>query len=131
MTCPDCGSPRELVTHPEWRYPGGGPRKYYRCRDRLFCTATHGAHPDGTPLGVPGDRATKAARIEAHDALDDLACHFGLTRKAVYAWLRDVMKLSEPEAHVGRFDEARCAEVVRLAAEAVSQTEFRKDVRRV
>src|SRR5947209_4648356 len=79
LLCPDCGSPMEAAVHPEYTYPGGGARRYYRCTNRLFCSTSHWAHPDGTPLGVPGDRATKAARVRAHDALDVLAAHFGFS----------------------------------------------------
>lgn len=119
MKCPECGAAMELVTHPEWTYPSGAPRKLYRCTDRLFCTGGHGAHPDGAPLGVPGDRATRAARVRAHDALDVLAAHFGLSRKAVYVWLRTAMQLTEAEAHVGRFTAEQCAAVVRLVKDVV------------
>ena len=113
LKCPDCGGLMELATHPEWTYPGGNPRKYYHCTDRLFCTATHWAHPDGTPLGVPGDRATKLARTEAHDALDRLQARFGIHKALVYFWLQRTMHLSVVEAHIGRFTIDQCSEVVR------------------
>lgn len=113
LKCPDCGGPMELATHPRWTYPNGKPRKYCRCTDRLFCTLTHGAHPDGTPLGVPGDRMTKLARTEAHDALDRLQTRFGMHKTLVYFWLQRTLRLSVDEAHIGRFTIDQCNEVVR------------------
>ena len=72
LTCPECGRPIEPAEHPEFIYRAAGRRKYYRCTDRLSGTATHWARPDGTSLGVPGNRATKEARVAAHESLDRL-----------------------------------------------------------
>jgi hypothetical protein len=113
LPCPECGRPMELVEHPVYTYPAGGKRLYYRCTDRLFCTATHWAHPDGTPLGVPGDRKTKEARVLAHDALEVLRIDRGWTRRRLYRWLQQALNLSQAEAHVGRFTVAQCDEVIR------------------
>lgn len=119
LKCPDCGRPTELATHPQWTYPNGKLRKYHRCGDRLFCTATHWAHLDGTPLGVPGDRATKTARSEAHEALDRLQTRFGMHKALVYFWLQRTMQLSVADAHIGRFTTEQCNEVVRLVNAAL------------
>jgi hypothetical protein len=119
LICPECGRPMELAEHPEYTYPAGGKRLYYRCTDRLFCIATHWAHPDGTPLGVPGDRTTKEARIAAHEALDHLRTRHCWSRRRLYGWLQGVMNLSKAEAHVGRLTAAQCEAVIGSVEEAL------------
>ena len=119
LTCPECGRPMELAEHPEHIYPDGGRRKYYRCTDRLFCTATHWAHPDGTPLGLPGDRATKEARVSAHEAIDRLSVRNGWSKWRLYGWLQRITNLTKEEAHIGRFTVAQCEAVIHGVEEAL------------
>lgn len=83
------------------------------------CMAAHGAHPDGTPLGIPADKKTKRARIKAHAAFDELwnkASKKGrvAARRGAYRWLREQLGMTEEECHIARFDVATCARVVVL-----------------
>lgn len=68
----------------------GKPRKFYGCSRFPDCKATHGAHPNGKPLGHPADTETKRMRMAAHRAAE-LA--FGKWdtprgRTDLYEWLR-------------------------------------------
>lgn len=104
LTCPECGSPMKLRSS---RY---GP--FYGCTAYPDCKATHGAHPDGKPLGTPADKPTKAKRIEAHDAFDKLWKENGMTRGDAYRWMQRVLNLSAREAHIGSFDIAMCERLI-------------------
>lgn len=72
------------------------------------CKAAHGAHPDGTPLGIPADDRTKQARIEAHAEFDKLWKDGPLTRGGAYRWMQAAMHMREEEAHIGRFTYEQC-----------------------
>jgi len=94
-------------------------RPFYGCTRVPDCTGTHGAHPDGRPLGTPADKATRKGRIEAHKLFDLLwqaeeKQKPKMTRAKAYAWLRRQMQLSETEAHFSRFSLGQCEEAMRL-----------------
>lgn len=115
----------------KWR-----PRKFWSCRRWPACEGSHGAHADGEPYGIPGDAATKAARILAHEAFDRLwkdseqpqesgRLTLGqprrspalMTRRDAYRWLQDAMGLEEREAHIGRFTVEQCERLIILASD--------------
>lgn len=50
----------------------GQPRKFYGCSRYPECKTTHGAHPDGSPLGFPADQETKGARTRLHKICDEI-----------------------------------------------------------
>lgn len=77
------------------------------------CGGTHGAHPDGSPLGVPADRKTRQARIAAHRAFDSLWSN-GAQRLDAYDWLAKALGIKPEECHFALFDRARCERVIEL-----------------
>jgi len=104
LTCPECGAPVRLR-----------PSRYglfYGCTTWPKCNGTHGAHPDGKPLGTPGNRETKDARIRAHAAFDTLWKNGGMKRKEAYRWMQDTLGMSQNEAHIGSFDVATCERLI-------------------
>lgn len=114
LTCPepDCGAP--MVLRVTRRAPWTG-RKFYGCSRFPECRSTHGAHPDGTPLGIPATKATKQARIRAHDVFDQLHRPGRMTRSQAYVFLAKRMGMSKDECHIGRFDAAQCDQVIAIA----------------
>lgn len=104
LTCPECAAPMHL------RPSRFG--QFYGCTRYPACNGTHGAHPDGSPLGVPANRATKDARIAAHAAFDTLWKSGGMTRKEAYRWMGGALGMSKDEAHIGLFDIATCERLV-------------------
>jgi hypothetical protein len=88
---------------------------FYGCSTWPTCTATHGAHADGTPLGIPADKVTKAARIKAHDAFDKLWQGGQMRRVEAYTWMQRVMGMTKEQAHIGRFTKAECEKLEGLA----------------
>jgi ssDNA-binding Zn-finger/Zn-ribbon topoisomerase 1 len=106
LTCPECGAGMTLKSS---RF---GP--FYGCArwPDTGCPGSHGAHPDGTPLGVPANRETKAARVRAHAAFDTLWRGGGMKRRAAYRWMQDALGLTSDEAHIGRFDVPTCERLI-------------------
>lgn len=109
LECPECGAPMVLRKSPKHDNP------FYGCSKFPECRGTHGAHPNGAPLGVPADKATKDARIQAHLLFDKLWKDRGpMERREAYEWLQGAMKMTADECHIGRFDieTCQCAEKV-------------------
>ena len=112
LMCPQCGATMRLR-----RTKFGS--LFYGCQSYPECDAGHGAHKDGSPQGVPGDKATRRARTCAHKVFDRLwDAKDGqkpiMSRHAAYAWLRKEMKLSEEKAHISHFNEAQCEQLQAL-----------------
>lgn len=108
LDCPECGHFMVLDKR--------GGRLYYRCSTKSWtnCPGTHSCHPDGRPLGIPGDAMTKAARMKTHRVFDRLWKEMGMSRGDAYRWLQTVMEMSSDEAHIGRFDEAQCEDLLAI-----------------
>ena len=85
---------------------------FWGCSQWPKCKGTHGAHPNGKPLGIPADDETKKARIEAHARFDTWWEKEGLTRKEAYRNLQRIMNLTAEEAHIGRFTKEQCQQLL-------------------
>lgn len=122
VICPDCGSLMRLRRTSKFKWKNGQGRLFYGCSSWPACKGTHGAHPDGRPLGVPADRPTKEARNAAHLAFDGLIASRHWRKGQGYAWL--AIQLGFPKAaakkecHIANFDIGMCAEVVRVCVRA-------------
>lgn len=120
LDCPECSG--KLVLRKSYRYD----RPFYGCENFPQCNATHGAHPDGSPLGIPANKETKNWRIQAHKAIDHL---WGKNegnlierekkrrRKIVYKWLAHQLNIKNvgKDCHIAKFDIARCQQVIEIA----------------
>lgn len=120
LICPKCTAPMVLRETKRFTHRNGSPRKFYGCTNWPECNCTHGAHPDGSPLGTPADDETKLARIAAHDAFDRLwKPELGgrCSRNKAYRVMQDLMGMTCDEAHIGKFTKEQCEELVRRLAE--------------
>ncbi len=113
LICPNCGPEFGAVMKLRHRRSDGSP--FWGCERFPLCKATHGAHPDGKPLGIPGTPEVKAARRRAHEAFDRLWKEGGMRRDGAYKWLADAMGLSAEAGHIGAFDVKQCERVVSLS----------------
>ena len=87
--------------------------KFYGCVNFPHCDGTHGAHEDGSPLGIPANKETKKARMAAHAAFDKLWKGDGpMTRTRAYQWMRQTMDMRKEEAHIGRFNISQCESLI-------------------
>ncbi len=115
--CPECGAAMVLKQTTRFRYPKTGkPRLFLACSTWPTCPGTHGCHPDGSPCGIPADKATKQARMQAHAWFDALWQSGRMTRRAAYRVMQRLMDMTEEEAHIARFTRDQCLLLmVRLA----------------
>lgn len=102
VTCAECSSP---MVQRESKYG-----KFYGCSRFPLCKATHGAHPDGRPLGIPADKKTKAARIRAHAEFDAFWMEQGWTRGRAYGWLVK----HGPAPHIAEMTEEDCEKLIEI-----------------
>jgi hypothetical protein len=84
--------------------------KYYEC----VCGLLHGAHPDGSLLGIPADRRTRKLRVKAHKVFDSWWKSLGLKRKKAYRHLAIIMSVPQQKAHIAMFDEEQCRTLINL-----------------
>lgn len=118
--CGECGAPMVLRVAKRGSLIG---TKFYGCSRYPYCDGTHSAHQStGEPLGVPANKATKRARIDAHAAFDQLHQTRGrMSRKQAYAWLAARLHLTADECHIGRFTIAQCQRVVTLVNQRLTR----------
>lgn len=116
VLCPDCTTPMKL--RPPGKY--GGP--WYGCPHFPDCKGSHGAHPDGRPLGVPATAAVKALRVAVHAAFDLLwkdAVRYDTVpkpRELAYRWLAMALGLDPAQCHIGGFDAETCTRALAALA---------------
>lgn len=91
---------------------------FYGCTRWPECDCKHGAHPNGDPLGIPANRATREARIRAHAVFDPLAQRWG--KKNAYRWLRDSLSLTKRETHIAKFDIPMCERTIEACNAAMN-----------
>lgn len=106
LRCPECDAP--MVLRDSKYGPFYGCSMYFATK----CPGSHGAHPDGAPMGTPANQAAKAARIRAHDAFDHMWRGMGMRKNDAYRWMAKAMGLSEDEAHIGMFTIAQCEKLI-------------------
>lgn len=121
VTCPECGSPMILRRTNKFLWKNGQGRLFYGCSRYPACRGIHGAHPNGKPLGVPGNKETKAARSRAHVQFDALQVERGWSKGKAYRWLGEQLGMKtrdevKEKCHIAMFDVATCQQVEKLCA---------------
>jgi hypothetical protein len=117
-----------LAKSKEARYPKTGkPRLYYRCANSKWCDVIAGAHPDGTPLGVPGNSETRTARYALHHVFDQLWITKRWSRQEAYDILAILTKLDTEEAHIACFDKKQCEQVMEQLEEFLELNPYQEN----
>jgi ssDNA-binding Zn-finger/Zn-ribbon topoisomerase 1 len=106
LKCGECGAEMRIHTSKKFANP------FYGCSRFPDCKGSHGAHRDGRPLGIPANKVTKMARIRAHRVFDLIWKERKMSRGEAYAWMRRKMKLSEDDAHIGKFTLEQCEQLI-------------------
>lgn len=117
LKCPNCGAELELKNSRFGPFYGCATWRATKCRGSVR------ANPDGSPVGVPVDDATKDARMAAHDVFDQLWKGGRMTRRGAYSWLAEQMKLPPDKAHIGLFSKEQCERMVELIALNLTEDE--------
>jgi ssDNA-binding Zn-finger/Zn-ribbon topoisomerase 1 len=107
VTCGECGADMVLRQSPKY------PAPFWGCTQFPECRGTHGAHPDGRPLGIPANRETKDKRIEAHKHFDPIWEQKLMTRKEAYRRLAKEMGVAE--VHIGESDIETCEKIIQIS----------------
>jgi hypothetical protein len=115
MVCPYCGCFAELVDSK--KVYGKSYGLIYLCSSYPICDAYVGVHR-GTkkPLGTMARRYLRELRKECHLNFDGMWLKEKdrrTAREAAYIWLQSVMQLSKKEAHIAKFNEEQCLELLK------------------
>lgn len=115
IKCPYCGAPAFLRPASLVRSHARPGDEVYICSRYPACDAYVSAHRENhLPMGTLADKQLREKRRETHAALNRLWEHGLMTRKEAYRWLQVQLSLPESEAHIGRFSEFRCNQVIGL-----------------
>ena len=71
-------------------------------------------------MGTMANRPLRIKRMEAHEAFNRLWKSGMMSRTAAYRWLQVQMDLPPEEAHIAKFSEWRCEQVIRLCHQFLS-----------
>jgi hypothetical protein len=85
----------------------------YKCK-RVECRGSHGAHPDGSPHGIPADARTRKSRSEAHEVFDRVWRIGGLSRTEAYTWMRQKTGIY----HISEASTEQCRTLIRTVYES-------------
>lgn len=115
IKCPYCGSRAFLrPSSAVGRHVTPG-EEVYVCARYPVCDAYVSAHKESRlPMGTLANRPLRQKRRQAHIALNQLWEQGLMTRKEAYRWLQVQLGLPEAEAHIARFSEFRCQQVIDL-----------------
>lgn len=134
VKCGDCGASMVLRLAMKAKKAEMNNRLFYGCsRYREGCRGTHGAHPNGAPLGVPASALVKQLRIQVHDLFDQLwkgeKQGKQLRRARAYAWLGQQMGIPDELCHAGRFDQSQCERAIGLCTARLEALKASREVR--
>lgn len=117
LACPECGSPMELCFSWKHRLKTGRRRPFYRCVNYPECPGTHGAHPNGAPLGIPGDTETKKLRTILHEELaKKWPRNKKWAREATCFWLKEN---GFNDGHIGKMSAEECRSALKMLGRVV------------
>lgn len=110
VRCPYCGAEAKLMDSAQ--IYGRSYGNIWAC---IPCDAYVGVHknrPGNEPLGRLANGKLRALRQKAHAAFDPLWKDGHMTRSQAYFYLQRILGIRKSEAHIARFDEARCRELL-------------------
>lgn len=121
VKCQYCGAKAVLrdgkYVHGDLAFPG---EKLWVCSHYPKCDSYVTAY-DGTnrPPGILANAALRRKRQQTHNILCKLWKERIMTKREAYQWLRFKFGLSEAQAHIDRFLEYSCDEVIRSCQEVL------------
>jgi len=111
LKCPKCNAPMVIRETKKYKYRSGQYRKFWGCSNFPDCKATHGAHPDGEPMGIPGTDEEKLLRKIAHRLADKIWGDWEkqeCNRELMYAWLH----FNSESGHISKMQKKELKEII-------------------
>lgn len=112
MNCPECNAKMVLRVTSKFLTRDKQPRKFYGCSRYPECKATHGAHPNGQPLGIPATPEVKELRMKAHRLLETKFGEWktisGKQKEVMYLWL----KQNTQSGHIGKMGKEELLDLI-------------------
>ena len=102
IVCPDCNVKMRLR---------GRARPLYKCPD---CKGTLAAGAKGKPKGVPGTKAVRALRQQAHVAFDRFWKSETVTRSGAQKWLTQELGMKPHRCHFSYMDEESLHRIIQI-----------------
>lgn len=113
LECPECGARMRRQHSQRMR------RFFYRC-EREDCDGYLGAHPDGSPLGIPANKQIRQKRTEAHGVFDLLWQEGYVKRTTAYRIMAERMGI-DGELHIANLGWDECERLIELASEYLDE----------
>ena len=117
IRCPYCGSTAILKDASYVYGPNSHSGKVYVCSHYPACDSYVGVHP-GTclPKGTLANRTLRKKRIRAHQVFDQIWKQGILSKPEAYRWLADKFCLETRQAHIGKFSDYMCDQLIKEAS---------------
>lgn len=115
VKCPYCKAQAHLHPASFLNIKGAPGDLYYVCARYPACNSYVKAHSfNHLPMGTLANPFLRRKRQEAHKAMEQLWKSGLMSRKEAYRWLQVQMGLPAEEAHIAKFSEQRCEQVIQL-----------------
>ena len=114
VRCPYCGSVAYLTPASQIYGDPGRKDLLYVCGNYPSCKSYVSVHP-GTkvPMGPLANGDLRNLRIRAHRRFDRIWQTGIMSRQDAYRWMADYFCLPLRDAHIGKFSEYRCQELIK------------------
>ena len=100
--CGECGSKMRLTV--------GCYSLHYSCSKWPNCDGTHGAHPNGDPMGIPANKKVRELRETVYQQLNLIWNYkFKPERNQMYQWIKQNCK----KEHIGEMNEAELKDLIK------------------
>ncbi len=117
--CPYCGAEAKLrpasVVYKENTLSGG---YLYICDRYPKCDSYVRAHDvSKLPMGTLANGNLRSKRIKAHQVFSKMWQSGIMTKRQAYLWMQGKFGLNEDQAHIGKFGEYMCDELIKACNE--------------
>ena len=124
LRCPHCGAVAIIRPASEIYHDPQRTDELYVCRNYPECKSYVGMHR-GTriPLGTLANGDLRNLRIKAHRIFDQLWQRGIMSRHTAYQWMADLFGLTPDDAHIGKFGEYRCQQLIEKCNRILAQNQ--------
>lgn len=121
IKCPYCGA--QAFLHPSSAVYGINARSgesLYVCSRYPACDSYVGAHRKSLlPMGSLANGDLRNKRIQAHKVFDRLWQNGIMEKWQAYQWMQAKFGLSSEQAHIAKFSEYMCDQLIRICEQAL------------